>query len=281
MKHIFLVALGTVSAFACSLADAYDAYKRPKHGYETFIVHPTHEAAVMVPYVEVDSRETKTNTGSIVFGKTYRNNQDITEFTVPEYVKSIEESAFENCTNLVSVFLPGSLSAIEPYTFHDCVSLANVRIPVSVRSIGQYAFAGCKSLKSLNIPAKVKTIGRNALPDCDIEVDESNRHFSFSDGVLYNKDKTAIVAFLQSRADEYLVPDNVRSIGDWAFSDHPNLEVVEIPSSVKYIGKGAFFGCNNLEVLIDNRADQVNFDKAAFMGCKSVSFLRAPTDIVK
>ena len=281
MRHLFLIVLGTAAVATCSLADAYKAYKRPAHGYETFIVHPTHEASVMVPYVETNDSTTHTNTGSIVLGRIYRNNQEVTEITVPDYVKSIEESAFENCTNLVSVHLPGNLTAIEPYTFKDCRSLSDITIPVSTKQIGQYAFAGCSSLDTVRIPAKVRSIGRNALPDCHVEVHPDNRHFSFADGVLYNRDGTSLVAFLQSRTEEFVVPDNVRSIGDWAFSDHPNLEYVQIPASVKYIGKGAFFGCSNLNVMIDGSPDKMNFDKAAFMGCRSVSFLAQPTNFVK
>ena len=64
-------------------------------------------------------------------------------------LKSIENSAFEDCALLAKVVLPDSITTISNYTFWNCPELASIIIPNRVDSIGYYAFAGCEKLKTI------------------------------------------------------------------------------------------------------------------------------------
>ena len=95
------------------------------------------------------------------------NNDEITEYVVPEGVTSIGSSAFRNCTGLTSVTIANSVTTIDNWAFSGCENLQNVTIPNSVTSIGEGAFQGCKAfILGITIPTSVTSIGANAFQNC-------------------------------------------------------------------------------------------------------------------
>ena len=69
----------------------------------------------------------------------------------------INEYAFSNCKNLISVEIPTSVTSIGYYAFSNCSNLITVFIGKNVTSIEDYAFVACYKLvevinkSSLNI----------------------------------------------------------------------------------------------------------------------------------
>ena len=54
------------------------------------------------------------------------------------------------------------------------------------------------------------------------------------DGVLYNKDKTELVAYPANKTSaSFTIPSSVTTIASYAFSDVEELQAIYIPSSVK------------------------------------------------
>lgn len=125
----------------------------------------------------------------------------------------------------------------------------------------------------------------------EIIVDKDNKYFSSQDGVLFDKDKTVLIAYPRmKRVNEYIVPESVKIIYDYAFqpSNFPD-EVYEkidengihylpnsfamfnklvITKNVKKIGNFTDALCNTLVI------DNVVLDK------KSVNFYNAKEVIV-
>ena len=62
--------------------------------------------------------------------------------------------------------IPNSVTTIGNSAFWWCESLTNINIPNSVTTIGDGAFCGCNSLTSINIPNSVTTIGEFAFGVC-------------------------------------------------------------------------------------------------------------------
>ena len=89
-----------------------------------------------------------------------------TNYTIPNSVRTIGDSAFWGCDSLTSINIPNSVTMIGGGTFSDCDSLTNINIPNSVTTIGECAFYGCKSITSINIPNSVTTIGWRAFIRC-------------------------------------------------------------------------------------------------------------------
>lgn len=55
--------------------------------------------------------------------------------------------------------MPSTLKSIANSAFQECASLTTVNIPDGVTQIGAYAFSDCESLESVVIPASVTQIG--------------------------------------------------------------------------------------------------------------------------
>ena len=120
----------------------------------------------------------------------------------------------------------------------------------SVTSIGESAFFYCKGLTSVEIPNSVTSIGNSAFRSCnnlaEIIVDSENMYYTSKDGVLYNKDMSTIICFTGGKSGDFIIPNSVTSIGDWAFSACIKLTSVEIPNSVTSIGNSTFNSCDGL-----------------------------------
>jgi hypothetical protein len=125
----------------------------------------------------------------------------IISLVIEEGVTHIGDRAFFNCTNLTSVMIPSSMITIGEAAFHNCTALMSIMIPGSVTKIGRFAFLGCTDLTSITVAT-------------------DNAHYSFEDGVLFNKDKTFLIQYLPSRQSAfYTIPSSVTSIGNFAFSN--------------------------------------------------------------
>ena len=162
---------------------------------------------------------------------------------IPSSVTSIESWAFSECSGLSRVKIPSSVTSIEWGAFTGCSGLTNIKIPSGVTSIEYGTFSGCSGLTSIEIPSSVTSIGDYAFYGCG-----------------------------ELRSIE--IPSSVTIIGYVAFKDCSGLTEIYIPSSVTYIEDWAFQNCKNLDVIIDNSEENVTVGRSAFLGCKSVKFLK-------
>lgn len=132
-----------------------------------------------------------------------------------------------------------------------------------VTSLDAAAFVNASALTSIGIPAKV-ACSSLYLYGCtnlqSITVDPANTSLSVgADGVLYNKDQTAIIACRPALPlQEYTVPTTVKKIGDSAFRNNTKLVNVEFAADLEgeppvngsapaAIDDYAFSGCTALK----------------------------------
>ena len=81
-------------------------------------------------------------------------------------IKTIETSAFENCSSLNSVVIPESVEVVGEWAFYDCQGLEELRLGSGVQRIEKGAFCNCRSLKSVDVPDSVEIVGKDAFSDC-------------------------------------------------------------------------------------------------------------------
>ena len=197
----------------------------------------------------------------------------LSNLIIPDGVTSIGDGAFVGCTSLSSVVIPDSVSCIGNNAFWGCESLTDIVIPDSVASIGDYAFGECSSLTEVVIPDSVTSIGDKAFFCCrsltDIVIPESvvnlkgnpfcrwdgelkclSPYFIYDNKVLFDKDKSKIIAFRDKNTTSYVIPDSVTRIGDSAFRGCSSLTDIVLPDGVTSIGNNAFWGCESLESLV-------------------------------
>ena len=92
----------------------------------------------------------------------YDPSSKVEEIEIPEGVKTIGRSVFDNCDGLSEIKLPESLETIEDGAFMDCDGLKGLVLPKSLKTIKDYAFQDCKGLTEVEIPGSVTNIGTEA-----------------------------------------------------------------------------------------------------------------------
>ncbi|MBR5643551.1 MAG: leucine-rich repeat domain-containing protein [Salinivirgaceae bacterium] len=204
--------------------------------------------------INVESANTKyTSENGVLFNKNkttivcFPAGKAETEYTIPNSVTSIDNSAFRYCSGLTSVTIPNSVTSIGDYAFRGCSSLTSVTIPNSVTSIGSFAFESCSGLTSVTIPNSVTSIGDYAFYNC-------------------------------SGLTSVTIGNSVTSIGIAAFDGCYGLTSVTIPNSVTSIGDYAFSGCSGLTSIAYDGTSEPTIGTNAFSGVNSSVIACVPED---
>ena len=157
--------------------------------------------------------------------------------------------------------------------FNGCKKIQKVVLPNSLVTIGQCAFWYCTNLETLVIGSKVTTIKPGLWGGCskltNVQIN-NNSNFHLTNGILYNKNYSIIIAALQTynfgnltirsgvseiqydafsfcdKLTSLVFPSSVKTIGDTAF-EYTGITSVSFTSSITSIGSFAFSGCRSLK----------------------------------
>ena len=204
-------------------------------------------------------------------------------YSIRKGTKIICEEAFRwsktiGCHFLKSLVIPDSVTNIGNYAFWGCKSLKSLVIPDSVTHIGNGAFNGCESLKSLVIPASVGNIIGNPFSGWNGELKCLSPYFIYDNKVLFDKDKSKIIAFRDKNTTSYVIPDSVSCIEFGAFWNCHSLKRLVLPDSVSSIGDWAFWNCRSLtDIVIPNSVNSIG--DRVFSGCCSLKSLVIPDSV--
>ena len=177
----------------------------------------------------------------------------LTSVTIGESVTSIGDYAFYHCSSLTSITIPNSVTSIGESAFRVCSSLTSVTIPNSVTSIGYAAFSVCSSLTSVTIGESVTSIGDFAFHECS-SLTKTNYtgdiagwcNIKFDGGTANPMYYSHNFYINDQEIKDLVIPNNVTSIGAYAFQKCSSLTSVTIGESVTSIGKYAFNECSSL-----------------------------------
>jgi len=227
----------------------------------------------------------------------FHSLRNITSITIPNSITYIGRQAFENCTSLKEFIVPEgntTYCSVEGILLSKdksrLIAYPNAKsqccvIPDFITSIEEWAFAGCTGLRSVTIGNKATPVipvcGGSVFDWCselkEIIVSKENPGFIDIDGVLFNKNKTELVAYPNAKSTTYTIPDNVLSIGRTAFYYCTKLTSVIIPNSVTSIGNKAFGYTSLTSIIIPESV--VSIGKMAFCGCTKLTSITIPGSV--
>ena len=167
-------------------------------------------------------------------------------------VTAIGKRAFANHTEIMQFSIPDSVTRIEYGAFYGCYGLISIIIPSGVKSIDPFAFADCSAVTSIYV--ETGNTVYYAKDNCLIEI----------------ATKTLVVGCNNS-----VIPDDVTSIGNYAFSARAAITDITIPDGVQSIGTAAFYGCGSL-TSITIPSSITSIGNSAFADCiniKTITFI--------
>ncbi len=92
----------------------------------------------------------------------FKDNKTIRKIVIKKDVQTIEENAFDGCSNLVNVKMGNNVTQIQAQAFRECRKLYSVKFSKLLTSIDEEAFLGCKKLKTIRLFRKLESIGDRA-----------------------------------------------------------------------------------------------------------------------
>lgn len=196
----------------------------------------------------------------------------IKSYIIPDSVTSIEEYAFNECTNLESLTIPESVTSISVYAFNRC-TLKKLSIPVIL--INKSIYFGNSAFEEITITSSVKrSMGNFAIYDYYSNYYGNTpwkKHGSKNLKVIISENITSIgsYAFRYCKGLKSItIPYGVTTIGRNAFEGCTGLESITIPGSVTSVGNEAFYNCTGLTTIKINYTTSVKTD--SFKGCTGV-----------
>lgn len=211
---------------------------------------------------------------------------DITQCTIHPDTKIIFGKAFRDCVKLTQITIPDKVVSINSTAFYGCTGITQITIPDSVVSIHYTAFTGCSNLTSFKIGKSLKDF-TGTLFGCPkltgFQVSPDNPYFSTDAfGILFNKDKTILLAAPDILSGSYTVPSSVKRIGASAFDNCTDLTEVIFWGTLEHIGTNAFRGCNKLRFNTTYGSNYFKTDAAGVLYTATVhglELIQAPTTL--
>ena len=217
--------------------------------------------------IEVDkSNSTYSSEKGVLFSKdktslyVYPSNKLDETYTIPNSVAYVYSFAFFVNKNITNITIPENVEAIGKAAFFGCENIERIMIPKNVESIGSAAFSSCRSLKT-------------------IDVAKDNPSYREIDGALFTSDMSILIGYPSGKTDTtYIVPNGVKYVGDWVFSECYRLVNITLPDELLVIGGSAFYACTGLKsITIPNSVKYIG--GIAFELCENIQTITIPSGV--
>lgn len=191
-------------------------------------------------------------------------------YEIPDFVRAIENGAFQDCVDLKLVHFSRSVRDISDFAFAGCSNLERINIPFNVMHIGRSAFAGCKSLQQVVVNAQVDKLPSYCFSGCT-----SLKSVTLNEKLKIIGDGTFISCKSLKKIE---IPESVESIYFYTFSKCDSLESITIHKNVKNIGERAFAYCPNLKT-VQIQSALTSLSSGLFLDCPKLTNFKIPESV--
>ena len=225
----------------------------------------------------------------------YAQGRNLSEYSIPQGIKEIDERLFMENAQLKKIILPSSLREIGQYAFALCTniteiifeedsmlaeigegafgmtSIEKIELPESLLATGVEAFTGCPNLQEVILPEGIEIISVASFANCTL-LSKINLP-----STLKAIDQSAFYG-CSSLKGEFVIPKSVNVLGAYAFRGCSSLTKVVILGDIEQIQTDTFRDCQNLsEVQMPNTITLI--DNNAFRGCETLKSVILPDSL--
>lgn len=138
--------------------------------------------------------------------------------------------------------------------------MQKIKIGKNVVDMGWYVFSNCVNLT-------------------EIEVDSENTALVSVDGILYNHDKTELIAYPAGlNKSSFVLPSNVTSLGYFAFDNNKYLEEVTLNDNITVIEGSCFYQAKSLKT-VKGISQVKEITRYAFYNCEKLENIEFPSTL--
>lgn len=194
-------------------------------------------------------------------------------YTAPQTVLVVDQEAFGGCSKLETIKLPDAVIDIGEGAFENCTGLKSFTIPSGVTTLKERLFQGCTALKSITLHKSVRYVKEGVFRGCaamtGIYTVNDNQWFTHDgSGVLYNKNRTTLVAAPGALSGTYNIVSTANTLNSGAFAECKNLKTILIPDKVTIIPRRCFENCTALRTAVLPGESEIL--EAAFRNCSAL-----------
>ena len=175
--------------------------------------------------------------------------------TIPDKVTSIQAFAFFYCESLESVTFGSSVTTIADNAFFNC-GLTTVRLPDSVTYVANGAFGSSDFLSTVYLPAGLTTIVGNPFMNCkNLAIFAGDNSYISSEGNYLVRPTGQLFSYAAaSTAGEFVIPESITSIGDYAFAFASFSSVKLMSFTPPTLGRYVFNGLDEYDIMVPDVA---------------------------
>lgn len=164
--------------------------------------------------------------------------------------------------DITRVILSDELQEISSYAFAECTFAESLIIPDSVHTVGSHVFFECSGLKNLTVSDNFINISEDFLKGSTI-----------SKLIVSDSSEVVLEGVVPKSVEQVVLPETIKRICDFAFSDCESLTLLSFPNALETIGEYAFYNCNALtEISIPCSVREIGL--RAFAECDNLSTVK-------
>lgn len=198
------------------------------------------------------------------------------DFSKVTSINKVAYGLFSGCSKLESIKLSSAMTSIESYAFENCSSLTNLNFASNVTVIRNYAFKGCVALTEVVISSKIESFGYNVFSGC------TGLKYLTLDTLYVVNEYTNLSSFIGDLSATLekieITGTTLTEIPSRYFANYSALEEIIIPDQVETIGEYAFVGCVALKKI--EFPESLNLNNFSLNAIEDTLWYKSLTDIV-
>lgn len=197
-------------------------------------------------------------------------DEKISTLTLNEGLERMDNSVFLGCKAIRRVTIPSTLKQMGAALFYQCNRLMTVTFSDGLTVVPDQMFNYDSNLYNVTLPNSIRTIERAAFYGNALKEDS----FKWPEEL----DSIGFTAFFKTKFTKLELPAKLRHIGEWAFSNMPDLQTVVLGKGTKVIDEYAFTTNNKLESITLNEGLEKIGEKA-ITACPMLTSLAIPATV--